>query len=256
MQSKTFFALNVKEVRKWWSRSRTPKTINYDQLLKQLFLLPLQSSFSVSTLHHHQEERLCVSESLTQEEWHGSHKRMAEKCLLHIKFPVYYLYSECLSHRLAPLFLSSHLIIHSNHPLHRYEACFEYISWDFLLLASLLPCHTHFILSSSSSANNSNISSSSSSNIILYHNTHTFHMWMKWKTLEEVRIFYPRLLTKHKRKSEKKSEFFGRSWVEMRKNVWWLPWVIQGNSFTKLKINLLYIMLGILSLLHNIRTWK
>lgn len=65
-----------------------------------------------------------------------------EKCLLHIKFPLYYLYSECLSrlvllHRIHTHFLSPSID----------ETWFEYISRDLFLT------YIHFISWSSSSPN-------------------------------------------------------------------------------------------------------
>lgn len=85
------------------------------------------------------------------------------------------------------------------------------------------------------------------------HSTHSLHIiitnnnrissstlaWVKgiWKSEN-----FPTIWRRKKWIHCKRNESVGE------RNVWWLPWVIQRNSFTKLKINLLYIMLGILSL--------
>lgn len=104
-------------------------------IIKRTLLAFSSSSHFIFIMKHRFHAH--VSEGV-QKAW----KRQREKCLLHIKFPLYYLYSECLS-RLASSFIFFALT--SVLSLHIDETWFEYISKDlFPYMLATLCIHTSY----------------------------------------------------------------------------------------------------------------
>lgn len=133
------------------------------------------------------------------------------------------------------------------------ETWFEYFSWDFplTLLTAILTSYYHH-------QQQQHLVSCSWVWILL--------VVFEWERQTLERKWNFSFLPKKRYERTRENEFVVKASVRMKENVWWLPWAIEENSLTKLKINLLYIMLGIasspiifltLSLsLFYIATWK